>query len=71
MHSGCQELLNQIQEMSDYIYRLTQDYERCLKENYCMSEYIRYRNLSGDFRYFSEHAREVSDENSPFPYLTL
>lgn len=58
-------------EMLEHIRDLEQDQKQLEHESSYMKAFIHYRNLDDDYIYFREHAREVYDEDNPFPYITL
>ena len=57
IHSALLDALNDI----DFLHKDTQ----------LLSDFIHHMNLDEKYQYFKEHAREVSDPDSPFTRFTL
>lgn len=53
------------------MHDLQQDQELDRLELRYLSAFIRYKELDEEYVFFREHAREVYDEDLPFPKLTL
>lgn len=66
-----QQLLERYEEMNGYLMELITDHERIQEELRYMHDFIHYKNLNEEFRYFKEHAHEDTDTELPFPYLVL
>lgn len=76
--SGCQkeqkknqQLQEYYQEMNDYLLDLIREHNDTLEERRYMNDFIHYKNLDEEFRYFKEHAHEDTETELPFPYLVL
>ena len=66
-----QQLQEYYQEMKDYLLDLSREHECTLEEERYMNDFIHYKNLDEEFRYFKEHAHEDTETELPFPYLVL
>ena len=55
----------------EYIKNLEDNEQRMGSELHYLYSYLSWKNLSDEFRYFRENAREEHDSDSPFPILTL
>ena len=66
-----QHLQEYYQEMNDYLLDLIREHNDILEERRYMHDFIRYKNLDEEFRFFKEHAHEDTDTDLPFPYLVL
>lgn len=66
-----QNLLERYEEMNDYLSNLIEDHTRAEEDLRYLQEFIRYKKLDDEFRYFREHAHEEYEEDMPFPYLTI
>ena len=66
-----QNLQERYDEMNDFLLDLIEDHKRTEENLKYLNDFIHYKKLDEEFRYFREHAHE--DENSEllFPYLTL
>lgn len=71
IQSRYQDLHERHQELSDYLSSLLDDYSRAEEELYYFTEFVRFKELEEEFRYFRENAHEEYEEDLPFPYLTL
>ena len=58
-------------EVSDHLMSLTEDYRNLEEELRYLCEFLSYKQLEEEFRYFRANAHEEYDEDMPFPYLTL
>ncbi len=58
-------------EMSDIISSLVEDNNYNETELRYLNEFIRYKNLDDEYRYFRENAHEDPETDLPFPYLKL
>ena len=66
-----QNLQERYEEMNDYRLDLIEDH-RCAEEDVrYLKDFIHYKKLDEEFRYFREHAHEDEDSELPFPYLVL
>ena len=59
------------EELLDYVRSLQEDLDRDHIELMNMSAFIEYKRLNEEYTFFREHAREVYDDERPFPILTL
>lgn len=66
-----QNLLERYEEMSDYLSNLIENHTRTEEDLRYLQEFILYKKLDDEFRYFREHAHEEYKEDMPFPYLTI
>lgn len=66
-----QHLLERYEEMNDYLLDLIDEHERAKEDMRYMNDFIHYKNLEEEFRYFRKHAHEDTDTELPFPYLVL
>ena len=66
-----QNLQERYEEMNDFLLDLIEDHTRAEEDLKYLKDFVHYKRLDEEFRYFREHAH--ADENSelPFPYLTL
>lgn len=66
-----QNLQELYEEMNDYLLDLIEEH-RCAKEDLrYLKDFIHYKKLDEEFRYFREHAHEDENSELPFPYLVL
>ncbi len=66
-----QNLLERYEEMNDFLLNLIED-EKCAREELrYLNDFVHYKKLDEEFRYFREHAHEEYEPDLPFPYLTL
>ena len=66
-----QNLQERYEEMSDYLLDLIEEH-RCAKEELrYLKDFIHYKKLDEEFRYFREHAHEEYEPDLPFSHLTL
>ena len=57
--------------MNDFLLNLIED-EKCAREELrYLNDFVHYKNLDEEFRYFKEHAHEEYEPDLPFPYRTL
>ena len=57
--------------MNDFLLNLIED-EKCAREELrYLNDFVRYKKLDEEFRYFREHAHEEYEPDLPFPHLTL
>ncbi len=66
-----QDLYSQLDEMRSIISDLMDDQDKALAEIRYLSEFITYKRLNEEYRYFRENAHEEYEEDLPFPHLTL
>lgn len=66
-----QNLQERYQEMNDFLLNLMDDHKRSEEDLRYLSDFIHYKNLDDEFRYFKEHAHEDTDSELPFPSLVL
>ncbi len=62
-----QNLQERYEEMSDYLLDLMEN-EEDLKY---LKDFVHYKRMDEEFRYFREHAHEDENSELPFPYLVL
>lgn len=53
-----QDLQERYQEMSGYLSGLVDDHKRSEEDLRYLNDFIHYKNLDEEFRYFKEHAHE-------------
>ena len=58
-------------EMNDFLLELMDDHKRTEEDLRYLTDFIHYKNLDEEFRYFREHAHENYEPDMPFSYLTL
>ena len=64
-------LQERYEEMNDFLLNLIED-EKCAREELrYLNDFVRYKKLDEEFRYFREHAHEENEPDLPFPHLTL
>lgn len=66
-----QFLLERYEEMNEFLLNLIHENERTQEEQRYMNDFIHYKNLDEEFKYFKEHAHEDTETDLPFPYLVL
>ena len=66
-----QNLQERYHEMNDFLLELTDDHKRSEEDLRYLSDFIHYKKLDEEFRYFKEHAHEDVDSELPFSYLVL
>jgi hypothetical protein len=66
-----QNLNDQIDYMRDLITDLLRDQEIAHEEIRYLSDFISYKKLDEEYRYFRENAHEEYEDDLPFPILTL
>lgn len=66
-----QNLQERCSEMSSLISALVDDNNYNETELRYLKEYIRYKELDDEYRYFRVHAHEEHDADQPFSFLTL
>lgn len=66
-----QNLHERYMEMNDYLLDLIEEH-RCAEEDLrYFHDFVHYKKLDEEFRYFREHARKDENSELPFSYLTL
>ena len=66
-----QHLRERYEEMNEFLLDLIDDHRRAEEELRYLNDFIHYKNLDDEFRYFSENAHEEYEPDLPFSYLTL
>lgn len=66
-----QNLLERYEDMNDFLQNLIEDNKRNEEDLRYLSEFIRYKKLEEEFRYFKENAHEEYEPDLPFSNLTL
>lgn len=66
-----QDLQERYEEMHDVLLSLLDDQKRNEEDLKYLNEFIHYKKLDEEFRYFRENAHEKYEEDLPFPCLTL
>lgn len=66
-----QNLLERYEEMNEYLLELIEEHDRTQEDCRYMHDFIHYKNLNEEFRYFRKHAHENTETELPFPYLVL
>lgn len=66
-----QNLLEHYEEMNDFLLNLIEVHERTEEDLKYLSDFVHYKKLDEEYRYFREHAHEEFKPDLPFPYLTL
>ena len=66
-----QNLQERYEEMNDFLLDLIEDHERAEEDLKYLKDFVHYKRLDEEFRYFREHAHEDENSELPFPYLTL
>ncbi len=66
-----QKLQECYEEMGDYLNDLIEQHNRIGEEFRYLHDFVHYKKLDGEFRYFREHAHEDENSELPFPYLVL
>ncbi len=59
------------QEMSEYLQDQKHELAEAHEELRYLQEFITYKNLNDEYRFFAENAHEEQDDEHPFPWLTL
>ena len=57
--------------MNDYLLDLIDEHRRTEEDLRYLNDFVHYKKLDEEFRYFREHAHEDENSELPFPYLTL
>lgn len=70
-HVLYRNLQERYDEMSDFVSGLVEDQKRTEAELRYLTEFIHYKKLEEEYRYFCENAHEEYDEDLPFSRLTL
>ena len=66
-----QNLQERYEEMKDFLLDLIEDHTRAEEDLKYLKDFVHYKRLDEEFRYFREHAHEDENSELPFPYLTL
>jgi hypothetical protein len=66
-----QNLQQRYEKMNDFLMSLLEDTKRNEADLRYLTDFIHYKNLDEEFRYFRENAHEDTESELPFPYLTL
>ena len=66
-----QNLQERYEEMNDFLLDLIEDHMRPEEDLKYLKDFVHYKRLDEEFRYFREHAHEDENSELPFPYLTL
>ena len=66
-----QNLQERYEEMNSFLLDLIDDHKRAEVDLRYLHDFVHYKKLDEEFRYFREHAHEDEDSELPFPYLTL
>lgn len=66
-----QSLRECYEEMNDYLLELIDEHRRTEEDLRYLNDFVHYKKLDEEFRYFREHAHEDENLELPFPYLTL
>ena len=66
-----QNLQERYEEMNDFLLDLIEDHKRAEEDLKSLKDFVRYKRLDEEFRYFREHAHEDESSELPFPYLML
>lgn len=59
------------EEMGDYLNNLMEQHNRTEEDLRYLHDFIHYKKLEEEFRYFREHAHEDENSELPFPHLVL
>lgn len=65
------ELQRRFDEMSEHVLELTDDLRRTEMEQRYLTDFLSYKKLDEEYRYFRENAVETYDDGLPFPYFTI
>ena len=66
-----QNLQERYEEMNDFFLDLIEDHTRAEEDLKYLKDFVHYKRLDEEFRYFRKHAHEDENSELPFPYLTL
>ena len=66
-----QSLRECYEEMNDYLLDLIDEHRRTEEDLRYLNDFVHYKKLDEEFRYFREHAHEDENSELSFPYLTL
>lgn len=64
-------LYENYEELSGFLRSALEDHERDTEEMRYLYDFIRYKGLDGEYRYFRENAHEDTSKDLPFPSLVL
>lgn len=66
-----QNLQGRYEEMNDYLKTLIDDNRRNEEDLKYLTDFVHYKKLDEEFRYFRGHAHKDENSELPFPYLVL
>ena len=66
-----QNLQERYEEMNDFLLDLIEDHKHAEEDLKYLKDFVHYKRLDEEFRYFREHAHEDENSELPLPYLTL
>ena len=66
-----QNLQERYEEMKDFLLDLIEDHTRAEEDLKYLKDFVHYKRMDEEFRYFREHAHEDENSELPCPYLTL
>ena len=66
-----QNLQERYEEMNDFLLDLIEDHTRAEEDLKYLKDFVHYKRMDEEFRYFREHAHEDENSELPFPYLVL
>lgn len=66
-----QNLQERCVEMSDLISSLVEDCNHHETDLRYLNDFIHYKKLDEEYKYFRDNAHEECEKDMPFPYLTL
>ena len=66
-----QNLQERYEEMNEFLLELLDEHKHVEENLRYLEDFILYKNLEKEFRYFKEHAHEETETNLPFPNLVL
>ena len=64
-------LYENYEELSGFLTSALDSQYRDMEEMRYLCEFIRYKDLDEEYKYFRENAHEVTRKDMPFPILTL
>ena len=64
-------LYENYEELSGFLRSALDDHERDTEEMWYLYDFIRYKGLDDEYRYFKENAHEDTSKDLPFPSLVL
>ena len=66
-----QQLLDQFDELRSYAIDAASNCDVMSDEMKYLFDFIKYKNLEDEFRYFQQHAHLEATDEEPFPFYTL